>query len=114
MKKQTFDLPYIGIDEGQLYPLLYTDNGDSSVVIDMINPIIQYSADQDGYYEFHALMNNILKLLDIRFKSKIFLVKASIKSPKGLKTKKANRIIKALTFWKNGITNTLRDGYSLK
>jgi conjugation system TraG family ATPase len=63
MKKQTFDLPYIGIDEGQLYPLLYTDNGDSSVVIEMINPIIQYSADQDGYYEFHALMNNILKLL---------------------------------------------------
>jgi conjugation system TraG family ATPase len=63
MKKQTFDLPYIGIDEGQLYPLLYTDNGDSSVVIEMMNPIIQYSADQDGYYEFHALMNNILKLL---------------------------------------------------
>jgi conjugation system TraG family ATPase len=63
MKKQTFDLPYIGIDEGQLYPLLYTDNGDSSVVIEMVNPIIQYSADQDGYYEFHALMNNILKLL---------------------------------------------------
>jgi conjugation system TraG family ATPase len=63
MKKQIFDLPYIGIDEGQLYPLLYTDNGDSSVVIEMMNPIIQYSADQDGYYEFHALMNNILKLL---------------------------------------------------
>jgi conjugation system TraG family ATPase len=63
MKKQTFELPYIGIDEGQLYPLLYTDNGDSSVVIEMMNPIIQYSADQDGYYEFHALMNNILKLL---------------------------------------------------
>jgi conjugation system TraG family ATPase len=63
MKKHKFDLPYIGIDEGQLYPLLYTDNGDSSVVIDMMNPIIQYSADQDGYYEFHALMNNILKLL---------------------------------------------------
>jgi conjugation system TraG family ATPase len=84
MKKQTFDLPYIGIDEGQLYPILYTDNGDSSVVIDMINPIIQYSADQDGYYDFHALLNNILKLLGAGYtiqKQDIFSKKKYVYTP---------------------------------
>jgi conjugation system TraG family ATPase len=88
MKKQTFDLPYIGIDEGQLYPLLYTDNGDSSVVIEMVNPIIQYSADQNGYYEFHALMNNILKLLGAGYtiqKQDIFS-KSKYQKPQGVES----------------------------
>lgn len=69
MNKQpkVFKLPYIGIDDVQLYPLLYTDNGDSSCVIELINPVVQLSADQDAYYEFHALMNNIIKLLGVGY-----------------------------------------------
>lgn len=63
MKKQTFKMPYIGIDTKNLYPILYTDTGEGSIIIRVDNPIEQYSADQDGYYEFHALMTNIVKLL---------------------------------------------------
>ncbi len=69
MNKQpkVFKLPYIGIDTAQLYPLVYTDNGDSSCVIEMMNPVVQLSADQDAYYAFHALMNNIIKLLGVGY-----------------------------------------------
>jgi conjugation system TraG family ATPase len=100
MKKQTFDLPYIGIDEGQLYPLLYTDNGDSSVVIEMMNPIIQYSADQDGYYEFHALMNNILKLLGAGYtiqKQDIFS-KNKYQKPQGIENGANTEGVKGVDF----------------
>jgi conjugation system TraG family ATPase len=100
MKKQTFDLPYIGIDEGQLYPLLYTDNGDSSVVIEMMNPIIQYSADQDGYYEFHALMNNILKLLGTGYtiqKQDIFS-KNKYQKPQGIENAANTEGVKGVDF----------------
>jgi conjugation system TraG family ATPase len=100
MKKQTFDLPYIGIDEGQLYHLLYTDNGDSSVVIEMMNPIIQYSADQDGYYEFHALMNNILKLLGAGYtiqKQDIFS-KNKYQKPQGIENGANTEGVKSIDF----------------
>jgi conjugation system TraG family ATPase len=100
MKKQTFDLPYIGIDEGQLYLLLYTDNGDSSVVIEMMNPIIQYSADQDGYYEFHALMNNILKLLGAGYtiqKQDIFS-KSKYQKPQGIENGANTEGVKGIDF----------------
>ena len=56
-------MPYIGIDGDKAFALLYTDSGDASVVIRMQNPVEQYSANQDGYYEFHGLMNNVIKLL---------------------------------------------------
>lgn len=76
---KVFKLPYIGIDTAQLYPIVYTDNGDSSCVIEMINPVVQLSADQDAYYDFHALMNNIIKLLGVGYtiqKQDIFCKKA--------------------------------------
>ncbi len=63
MKKQSFKLPFIGIDDSKEYAILYTDSGDGSIVIRLDNPVIQYSADQDGYYDFHSLMTNIIKLL---------------------------------------------------
>ena len=63
MKKQTFHLPYIGIDDSQEYAVIYTDSGDGSIVIGLENPVVQYSADQDGYYDFHNMMTNIIKLL---------------------------------------------------
>jgi conjugation system TraG family ATPase len=61
--KSLFKLPYIGIDEGQAIPLLYTDNGEATVVLKLHNPVVQYSADQEAYYDYHALMNNIIKIL---------------------------------------------------
>jgi conjugation system TraG family ATPase len=63
MKKQSFQLPYIGIDDSKEYAILYTDSGDGSIVIGLENPVVQYSADQDGYYDFHSTMTNIIKLL---------------------------------------------------
>lgn len=72
-------MPYIGIDDNNLYPILYTDTGEGSIIIRLDNPIVQYSADQDGYYDFHALMTNIVKLLGAGYsiqKQDIFRKKA--------------------------------------
>jgi conjugation system TraG family ATPase len=63
MKKQSFQLPFVGIDDSKEYAILYTDSGDGSIVIGLENPVVQYSADQDAYYDFHGIMTNIIKLL---------------------------------------------------
>lgn len=59
MAKQTFKLPYAGIDNG----LLIGANGEISMVIKIINPVIRYSASAPAYEEFHQLMINIVKIL---------------------------------------------------
>lgn len=61
-KKKQFKLPYIGISK-DTYSILYCDNGDYSVVINCVNPILQYDADIDAYYSFHAIYSNIIKTL---------------------------------------------------
>ena len=42
-------------------PIFYNRRGDYSVIIKCENPIIQYSADMDAYYDFHHLFTSILK-----------------------------------------------------
>ncbi|HMI04859.1 MAG TPA: TraG family conjugative transposon ATPase [Pedobacter sp.] len=61
--KNEFRVPYIGIDPHPDYDLLYGLNGEFSVVISMVNPVVQYSGAVTEYDEFHGLFNNIIKIL---------------------------------------------------
>jgi len=61
--KNIFKIPYAGIDENGDHHLLIGTNGELSVVIRMVNPVIRYSAYPAGYEEFHSLLINIIKIL---------------------------------------------------
>lgn len=61
--KTRFDIPYAGIDKSGEFDLLIGKNGECSVVICIINPVIRYSAYPAGYDEFHNLLLNVIKVL---------------------------------------------------
>jgi conjugation system TraG family ATPase len=61
--KTLFNIPYAGVDKDGDYDLLIGLNGECSVVIQMVNPVIRYSAYPAGYEEFHHLLMNVLKIL---------------------------------------------------
>ncbi len=62
-KKQRFSPPIIGIETIDDVAICYDEYGDYSVVIKLNNPILQYSADIDAYYNVHDIYVNIIKLL---------------------------------------------------
>lgn len=62
-RKTEFTLPYFGIDEKGKYPTLYNLKGDYAVVIQLINPVTQYSADPSAYDNAHQLFINMIKIL---------------------------------------------------
>ncbi|WP_251029774.1 MULTISPECIES: helicase HerA domain-containing protein [unclassified Pedobacter] len=62
-QKNAFKLPYIGIDAYQDFDLLYGLNGECSVIIQIKNPVLQYSASAAAYDEFHSLFISIVKIL---------------------------------------------------
>ncbi|KQM69216.1 conjugal transfer protein TraG [Pedobacter sp. Leaf216] len=62
-EKKTFDLPYAGIIAHSGTDLLYSERGDFSVIIKMVNPVMQYAADSSAYSAFHQLMINMIKIL---------------------------------------------------
>lgn len=61
--KTLFNIPYAGVDKDGEYDLLIGLNGECSVVIQLVNPVIRYSAYPAGYEEFHHLLNNVVKIL---------------------------------------------------
>jgi conjugation system TraG family ATPase len=61
--KQTFKIPYLGIDHYNGIDLLVGTNGECSVVIKITNPITRFSAAAAAYNEFHALMISIVKIM---------------------------------------------------
>jgi type IV secretory pathway VirB4 component len=61
--KTEFNLPYFGIDESGKYPTIYNLKGDYGVVIQINNPVLQYSADPSAYDSSHQLYVNITKIL---------------------------------------------------
>jgi conjugation system TraG family ATPase len=61
--KTLFNIPFAGIDKSGEYDLLIGLNGECSVIIQIINPVIRYSAYPAGYDEFHNLLLNIVKIL---------------------------------------------------
>lgn len=86
-KKSEFEAPYIGIETVEDISVFYNRKGDYSVIIKCENPVMQYSADMDSYYDFHNLFTNILKILGAGYtiqKQDIFCKKA-FQSPKSKK-----------------------------
>jgi len=61
--KTLFNIPYAGIDKSGDHDLLIGLNGEYSVIIRIVNPVIRYSAHPAGYEEFHSLLLNIVKIL---------------------------------------------------
>jgi conjugation system TraG family ATPase len=61
--KTLFNIPYAGVDKDGEYDLLIGLNGECSVVIQMVNPVIRYSAYPAGYEEFHHLLSGVVKIL---------------------------------------------------
>ncbi|TFF37043.1 TraG family conjugative transposon ATPase [Mucilaginibacter psychrotolerans] len=61
--KTLFNIPYAGVDKGDDFDLLIGNNGEYSVVIKMVNPVIRYAAYPAGYDEFHHLLINVVKIL---------------------------------------------------
>lgn len=81
-KKAEFDAPYIGVETIEDIPIFYNRKGDYSVIIKCENPVMQYSADMDAYYEYHNLFANVLKILG----SGYLIQKQDILSKKKFKT----------------------------
>jgi conjugation system TraG family ATPase len=61
--KTLFNIPYAGVDKDGEYDLLIGLNGECSVVIQLVNPVIRYSAYPAGYEEFHHMLINVVKIL---------------------------------------------------
>ena len=62
-QKNSFELPYAGIDDHNGLSLLYGLRGDYSVIFKIQNPVLQYAADPDGYNSYHGLLLNLVKIL---------------------------------------------------
>lgn len=63
MNTRKFETPYIGVDPGDDFDILYGSSGEFSVVIAMKNPVVQYSAAASDYDEFQNLLTGIIKIL---------------------------------------------------
>lgn len=62
-RKNQFKLPYLGIDKIRGYSILYNEKGDFGVILNIKNPVLQYSADPSAYDNFHHLYVNVIKVL---------------------------------------------------
>ncbi|ADY38173.1 bacteroides conjugation system ATPase, TraG family (plasmid) [Phocaeicola salanitronis DSM 18170] len=63
LKKKDFEAPWIGIEMIDSIPVFYNRRGDYSVCIRCENPIMQFAANTDAFYDFHNLFSNIIKTL---------------------------------------------------
>ncbi|WP_439698153.1 TraG family conjugative transposon ATPase [Mucilaginibacter sp. AW1-7] len=61
--KKVFKIPYAGVDTSGEFDLLIGLNGEYSIIISLINPVVRFSASPSGYDEFHALVISIVKML---------------------------------------------------
>jgi conjugation system TraG family ATPase len=79
MRTRIFDLPYLGYSTFAGHDMLYTAEGDFSVIIQVKNPVIALSADERGYQEYHELLLKLVKMLGenhILQKQDIFITKS--------------------------------------
>ncbi|MEJ2881052.1 TraG family conjugative transposon ATPase [Pedobacter sp. GR22-6] len=61
--KRAFKLPYAGIDEFHGVSVLLGEAGETSVLIRMQNPVMQYGADAQPYLSYQQLLLNVIKIL---------------------------------------------------
>ncbi|WP_214070046.1 TraG family conjugative transposon ATPase [Mucilaginibacter sp. dw_454] len=61
--KKVFELPYIGVDRLRDFDILYGNGGEFSVIIELLNPVVQFSASPEAYEEFHGLLTGVIKIL---------------------------------------------------
>lgn len=62
-KKQKLIPPFVGVETIDNISVLYDRDGNYSAVILCENPILQYCADLDLFYDFHQTFENITKIL---------------------------------------------------
>ncbi|RDC54330.1 TraG family conjugative transposon ATPase [Pedobacter chinensis] len=61
--KRAFEMPFAGIDEFQGKAILLGKAGESSVIISIRNPVIQYGADPQPYQGYQQVLLNAIKIL---------------------------------------------------
>jgi len=67
MKKNIFPLPYIGYASVSGRDIVYTQEGNFSVIIEISNPVTSFCSDEGGYFAFQELMIKLIKTLGERF-----------------------------------------------
>ena len=87
--KSIFKIPFAGVDKNGEYDTLIGLNGESSVIISMINPVTRFSANPSAYDEFHQLLVNIVKVLGDGY----FLQKQDIISQSPYKPQQADEYL---------------------
>ncbi|WBS74179.1 TraG family conjugative transposon ATPase [Elizabethkingia meningoseptica] len=67
IKKQAFDIPFIGFDIGKDFgwdfDVLFGQYGNPIIGIQIKNPVEQYSADPDNYLNFHTVLNQVVSII---------------------------------------------------
>lgn len=61
-KKKKFETPIIGLEDINGVTVMYNMVGDYSTIIKCENPIIEYSANTESYYDFHDLFVSLVKM----------------------------------------------------
>ena len=67
IKKQAFDIPFIGYDYGKdfnwNFDVLFGQYGNPIIGIKIKNIVEQYSADPDNYLHFHTILNQVVSII---------------------------------------------------
>lgn len=61
--KKKFESPFIGTSQEQSLTLLYSYNGNYSVILKIENLALQYCADESVYESYHNVLGHIIKIL---------------------------------------------------
>lgn len=62
-KKKNIESPFIGMEVIKGFNILYHEEGHYSTIINISNPILEFSGDEKLYYEYHRTFLNIIKIL---------------------------------------------------
>lgn len=64
MKKQkTFEVPFIGTETFENTTVFYHEQGHYNSIIAIESPILEFSGDQEQYYKYHLVFENLTKIL---------------------------------------------------
>ena len=67
IKKQAFDIPFIGYDYGKDFnwdfDVLFGQYGNTILGIRIKNNVEQYSADPDQYLKIHTVLNQVVSII---------------------------------------------------